>query len=408
MGLESLSKRERMMCACRNGVPDRVPCCPDISYMVPIRKTGKPFYQVLLMNDPPLWKAYLDAIRYFDMEGWFTYGVMPPVFRNCAYTVRAENGKDAKGRHVQTLVFSTPKGDLVQKTTYPDDECDTPTEKMIKNFVEDFPKIRYLFPEIERVDTTLYREQKRALGEDGMMAIGCFPPGFHIFNSYFAGNLEAVTFAYYDYPELFAEFISIYEKYTLRHLECMLDEKPDSILTGGSGSITMQSPDLFDEITFPTIQKITQMCYEAGVISGIHSCGKERHVIERCAAETHLNYINPLELPPMGDCTIAEMHNIAGDRLALMGNLHTTNTMLRGSVEEVRLCSLQALLAGAVQGGFILSTGDQCGRDTPDENIQEMVRVCKEFGQYPLNVTAIRDEISRLQKKLAKADQVTV
>jgi uroporphyrinogen decarboxylase len=33
-------------------------------------------------------------------------------------------------------------------------------------------------------------------------------------------------------------------------------------------------------------------------------------------------------------------------------------------------------------GGYILSTGDQCGRDTPDENITRLVEVCEKYGQY--------------------------
>ncbi len=49
-------------------------------------------------------------------------------------------------------------------------------------------------------------------------------------------------------------------------------------------------------------------------------------------------------------------------------------------------------------GGFVLSTGDQCGRDTPFENIFEIVRVAKEFGTYPLDLDKIREEIKRLEK----------
>jgi hypothetical protein len=33
-------------------------------------------------------------------------------------------------------------------------------------------------------------------------------------------------------------------------------------------------------------------------------------------------------------------------------------------------------------GGFILSMGDQCGRDTPDENIFKLAGVAKTYGGY--------------------------
>lgn len=65
-----------------------------------------------------------------------------------------------------------------------------------------------------------------------------------------------------------------------------------------------------------------------------------------------------------------------------MGNLHTTNVMLHGSADDVRVASRAAIDAAAGGGGFILSTGDQCGRDTPDENIRAMVETARTYGKY--------------------------
>jgi uroporphyrinogen decarboxylase len=105
--------------------------------------------------------------------------------------------------------------------------------------------------------------------------------------------------------------------------------------------------------------------------------------------------VNPLEIPPMGDCVLADVKREFGDRLALMGNLHTTETMLNGSPERVRRESLQAILDAGVGGGFVLSTGDQCGYNTPLENIFRMVETAKIYGVYPLDVEGIRSEIAK-------------
>ncbi len=233
---------------------------------------------------------------------------------------------------------------------------------------------------------------------------GIIRPGFV---SYFQGNLEALTYAYYDCPDLFEELVELYEKHELQRLEMAIDAGVESILTGGSGSITLQSPQLFRKLSLPTIKKITRRCREAGVLCGIHSCGKERYLVEACANETDLDYVNPLETPPMGDCDLAEIKQKFGHKLALMGNLHTTNVMLRGRVTDVRRAALKAILAAGGTGGFVLSTGDQCGRDTPLENIFEIVRVCKEFGAYPLDFDRIREEIRRLEKQDEAIDPLT-
>jgi len=236
------------------------------------------------------------------------------------------------------------------------------------------------------------------MGEMGMICVYIAPPGFQNFVVLFNGNLEALTYAYQDYPDLFEELVELYERHELQRLDMALDAGVESILTGGSGSITLQSPALFRKLTLPTIKKITKRCREAGVLCGIHSCGKERDLVEACANDTDLDYVNPLEIPPMGDCDLDELKVKYGHKLALMGNLHTTRVMLHGNVNDVRREALKAILAAGQNGGFVLSTGDQCGRDTPFDNIFELVRVAKEFGVYPLDTGRIQQEISRLEK----------
>ncbi len=52
-----MTSRERLLHVLHGKVPDCVPCCPDISNMVPCRLTGKPFWDVYLFNKIPLWRA---------------------------------------------------------------------------------------------------------------------------------------------------------------------------------------------------------------------------------------------------------------------------------------------------------------------------------------------------------------
>ena len=128
----------------------------------------------------------------------------------------------------------------------------------------------------------------------------------------------------------------------------------------------------------------------------VHCCGPEKEMVKMCAEESDLSSIEPLEIPPMGDCILKEIKERFGKKLSLKGNLHTTDIMLKGSVKDVRRESLKAMLDAGVGGGFILSTGDQCGRDTPEENMFAMVETAREFGKYPLDVDKIRKEIENL------------
>ena len=64
-----MNSRERLLALLKGEITDCVPVCPDISNMVPARLTGKPFWDIYIYQDPPLWKAHIDAIKYFDIDG---------------------------------------------------------------------------------------------------------------------------------------------------------------------------------------------------------------------------------------------------------------------------------------------------------------------------------------------------
>lgn len=396
--MNEMTNRERIICAMKGGTPDRVPAAPDISNMIPCRLTGKPFWEIYYRNNPPLWKAYISAARHFGIDGWFTYGQLDYKYP-VEIPVRSRLVSESRERVIVRYTYGTPKGELSEVVTYPSDNPPTHVEKLIKDLKTDFDKFAYLLQTPVGYDGEIFARQKKELGEYGIMCVTAAAPGLHTLVDYYDGGLQEMTYALYDYPEIFEELIDIFHKRIVRECEMAIDAGADSILTGGSGSITLASPELWRRFSLPTIKEQTHMCRQAGVISGIHSCGLEMYIVETCANETELDYINPLEIPPMGDSTLKSAREKAGSRLCLMGNLNTPELMLRGTPDEVRLESLRAVLDAGQNGAFVLSTGDQCGRDTPDGNLRAMVDAMEQFGSYPLDIKGIEDEISRLQHK---------
>jgi len=114
----------------------------------------------------------------------------------------------------------------------------------------------------------------------------------------------------------------------------------------------------------------------------VYSCGPEKELVKMAAEETLLTVIDPLEIPPMGDCRLADLKKLYAHKIVLKGNLHTTTVMLKGSVDDVASASKKAIDDAAAGGRFILSTGDQCGRDTPYANLKTMVEVARTYGGY--------------------------
>jgi uroporphyrinogen decarboxylase len=384
-----------MMTSMRKQKPDRVPACPDISNMVPCRLTGKPFWNIYYHNDPPHWEAYLNAVKYFGMDGWFTSVRLHYMYEHQIAT-KNEILSQTDERLTVRKTHHTPAGDLTEVVVFPAADSPSVVEKMVKDFERDFPALKYMIQVPVGYDCSLFNRQKNTIGELGITSVSAYAPGLHTYVNQFEGGLEHVVYAMNDHPAMFDELIELSHNRAIAECKIAIGTGTDSVLTGGSGAITLSSPELWRKHSLPAIKEITRLCNEAGIISGIHNCGKEMVVVKTCAIETDLDYINPLEIKPMGDCTLREAREYVGNRLCLMGNIHTTNIMLNGNVKDVKRESLKALLDAGIDGAFVLSTGDQCGRDTPDENIHTLIDSMKEFGHYPINVERIERELAYL------------
>jgi len=385
-----LNSKERMLTALRNRQPDMVPVSPDISNMIPCKLTGKPFWDIYLYNNPPRWKAYIDAVRHFGFDGWLDD--IEGVF------VEDNDGQNKGKRHEKTetvIVFQSDER-IITRQYREREKGDKEWSRFVTVYHRNDPPTVIRAEKIdlkcspkeywpiegrkeEKSDLELLKEVKAYMGEDGVVGIYISPPQLV--------GPEGEGYSVYDYYDHYREvkgWSLQREEIVLNRLDKILKApvKPDFILTGGSGLLVFNTVDILRDIVLPTLQKITRKCKKAGMPTQVHCCGPEKALVEICAQETDLNSINPLEIPPMGDCNLAEIKKNFGEKLSLMGNLHTTEIMLKGNVEDIEEAAKRAIDEAAPGGGFILSTGDQCGRDTPEENIYKLIEVARTYGRY--------------------------
>ncbi|MCL2433169.1 MAG: hypothetical protein FWD16_01435, partial [Clostridia bacterium] len=222
----------------------------------------------------------------------------------------------------------------------------------------------------------LIKFAREYMGDQGLVGVGC--------GGTVVLSREDDIYAYYDDPDSFRDAVdSRIEYFTKRfHRLMSLEHKPDFLCLGGSGTLVYQTEAIFRELGLPILKAISKLCKEHGIPSHVHSCGPETKLVEIAYNETDLTIIDPLEIPPMGDCILADLKAKYGDKLILKGNLHTTDVMFKGTVDDVVAAAKKAIDDAAEGGGFILSTGDQCGRDTPDENLFAMIETAKTYGRY--------------------------
>jgi len=375
-----MTPRERLQTVLEGKIPDCVPVSPDFSNMIPARMTGKPFWDLYLYRDPPIWEAYIECAKHFDidalMDGYFPLTFEeknPPPWEN--FIVSQDPGRiitqksylDGRKRvWAETVNVYRPADPYIY---------DVPPEKV------NLPPVPERFEPVEGVkdvDTSPegFKRIKELMGDQGLIGVPV--------TSTCAISNERELFEYVDNPdkhELWAETRLRNAEKRFRQIMDM-DVRPDFLCVGGSGTLILQSIEMFRQLAFPAVRRVIELASAAGIPTHVHSCGPEKELVRIFSQETDLTVIDPLEVPPMGDCDLGELKRLYGDRIVLKGNLHTTDVMLRGSVEDVIAASRRAIDSAATGGKFILSTGDQCGRDTPDENLHAMVETARTYGKY--------------------------
>lgn len=379
-----MTSRERLLTVMKGGIPDCVPVAPDFSNMIPARMTRKPFWDLYLYNDPPIWEAYIDCARHFGIDAvmdgyfpfrwpsddvdprpWETFIVYRDSERIVTQACLIENGRRVWQERVNVYYVADP-----------------PTHGVVPAKIG-LPAVPSRYEPLEGVkpvDTGLagLRRVKGRLGDQGLV-------GVFITYSCIVGDEEGI-YHFADHPEelegIKERRLAQVERRFADLLALPVEDRPDFLCVGGSGTLVFQTPTFFRENALPAMKRAIELATATGIPTHVHSCGPEKELVRIMAEETSLTVIDPLEVPPMGDCDLAELKRAYGDRIVLKGNLHTTNVMLRGTPADVVAASRQAIDAAAAGGRFILSTGDQCGRDTPDENLFAMIETARTYGRY--------------------------
>ncbi|HNW59154.1 MAG TPA: uroporphyrinogen decarboxylase family protein [bacterium] len=382
-----MTSKERLLITMQGGQADHVPVSPDISVMVPDRLDGRPFYDIHLDGREHFgWtsathgEVYVKAIQYFNCDGFYMYGGLKQIGPEGRPEFTSTIQESDKGRLVRRICH-TPLGELTEAELFFADEPPWVEVKPLKELAADFKKLKWMMGDSSWTWEESYRD-KHVIGDHGIY-MGMVP----VFQDWFfrnrQGGFEQMFVDYMLEPGLIAEIHEFWMAWALANVRAMLHAGADVIMLGGSSaSLSVSSPGLFRKFELPFIQQAAALCRAAGIVSHLHVCGRSNELVEIVATETDLASIEPLEEPPSGNVNLKEIKRRFGKKLCLKGNINTTNFMLRATPAEIEEKCKRLIDDAGDGGGFILSTGDQCGRDTPDANLFKMVEVAQSYGKY--------------------------
>ncbi|MBT4816484.1 MAG: hypothetical protein HON70_12325 [Lentisphaerae bacterium] len=148
----------------------------------------------------------------------------------------------------------------------------------------------------------------------------------------------------------------------------------------GFNSGPFVSPDTFRKIYFPAMKRRCEIIHGFGLPVLFHSCGNNRVILDQMveAGMDAYQAVQPIE-------RVEEIKQLYGDRLTLWGGI-STDTLARGTPDQVRHQALFSLKHCAPGGGLILSSSHSVVVRTPLANYQAMLDTICERGTYPIDI----------------------
>jgi uroporphyrinogen-III decarboxylase len=142
-------------------------------------------------------------------------------------------------------------------------------------------------------------------------------------------------------------------------------------------------PRLYPEIAARTMRPIVEEIQAHGGFARIHSHGRLRRILPHIAA-LGAAALDPIEPPPQGDMTLAELREAVGADMVLFGNIEASEIeMLPPAQFEARVRqALEEGTAGAGRGFVLMPSSCPYGREISARvmaNYETMVRLVQEI-----------------------------
>lgn len=369
--------KQRMLNAYRGIFSDRVAIAPEFWYYYPAKVLGVDMIE--FQREVPFHTALKTTFEKFGCDGWGLAFFTP---RNDQITFKSEDKFSDNGTLEVINTTLTSAGVLTSRTVYSKEEPCWEIERPIKSLENDLPawEIATFGSPPENINIEAPVQAWQEVGNSYLLECWLGVPFFDFFASSREGGFETAIFDFMN-PDFTSKLQEIQEKYIeqmLRRIRYLCENtKFESFILGCSWSCnSLIGPLLWRKWDKPGIKAVADMLHSYGRLLHIHFHGKCMDTIADFA-EIGIDCVCPFERPPGGDIKGIEglrtSEKLLQGRTTMNGNVHTIETLIRGSEQDVRHEVGEIMDAFAGNSRVILGTGDQVGRETPEENLYAMI-----------------------------------
>jgi hypothetical protein len=368
--------RQRMLNAYRGVASDRMPVAPEFWYYYPARLLGVDM--IVFERDVPFWQALKTTFERWSCEGWGA--AFPAVALDGVRTEKRES-RLPEGRFRETTVRRY-RGREFESSIIFDSREPSAMETFPVRRPEDLPLYaEMLLSERNHVDLVAAVKAREAVGESYLLELWLGLPFFDWVAE--AMGFEQAVLWVSSAPE--DEVTALRGRVLERTLDLMRraarETSYESFVLGCSSSCnSLLGPALWRTLDKPFIAAVAREARALGRLLHIHFHGRCAETLDDFR-EIGADCVCPFERPPGGDIRglegLREVRHTLCDSVTFNGNVHTVETLIRGRPQDVcrEVQEIKEAFAGSAR--CIIGTGDQVGRETPDENLAAMVEEAK-------------------------------
>ena len=363
--------KQRMLNAYRGIPADRAPVAPEFWYYYPAKILGVPMIE--LEREIPFWQALKAVIERYACEG---FGIAMAKTLNPDLTERVK-----MDGYLETTIYQYKDFCFELQKRYDKEEPCWVT-KRLGDSPADLPHILDMLLDPNNIlDFSDAVNAHTAVGNSFLLELWCGVPFFD-FIAEILGFEEAVMYFADEDDSVLEQIRDRYIAYQQEMVRQASAATPfESYMIGCSYSCnSLIGKIMWRRWDKPYLHAMADELHRHGKLLHAHFHGRS---IETAAdfAEIGLDCVCPFERGPGGDVSTLEelsyVRRMLDNKVTFNGNVHTVNTLIRGTPNQVRreVQEIKAAFHGSHR--YIIGTGDQVGRETPEENILAMIEEAK-------------------------------
>ena len=364
--------KERMLNAYRGLPSDRAPVAPEFWYYIAAKVMDVGLME--LEREIPLWKALQAAFTKYHTEGW---GIAFPTVQNEDIQKSSELIKLDDGQYLEKVLYNYRGNSYETQKIFSQAEPSW-VRKHIADTPEMIPEcVEMLLSDKNQIDFAGMTDGYREVGDDYLLEVWIGLPFFD-FIAEIVGFESAIQYFVFADEAVITALQSRYVDYQSSLIDKICDNTSfEAFSIGCSYSCnSLIGPGMWRKWDKPYIKAMADRLHARGKLLHIHFHGRAMETIEDFK-EIGIDCVCPFERGPGGDVDGLEgllgVRKALGEKVTFNGNVHTVETLIRGTPSDVRREVNQ--IKEAFQGScrFIIGTGDQVGAETPEENLYAMI-----------------------------------